>query len=397
MMKFLRYILVLLVAVSPSAHSQKSQFVDVLDGRFDVSDYLSENAYGFLPVPVIITDPAVDGGLGMAGIFFHETEEERDQRMQAMRNPDKDASRHLLPPSLSVVAGAYTGNESWFVGGGHLGFFFGDKLRYSIFGGYGNVNLDFYGTGEINLRRPLELNTEASALFQKLKVRIPESHWFVGIAQRYIDGDTRPNTLGDFDSIIPPEWQEPVKNILRQKATLSGMGFNFEYDSRDNLFSPRTGFKYELEHLWYRDEIGSDVEYNLTTLEGLNYWQFKERWLLGIKVASEYADSAQLLPTYANPSIDLRGIPSARYQGESVAQAEVELGWLLDNRWKLLAFTGAGRTSLDYSDLSSAQSQVAKGVGFRYQIARRYGFDMGVDVAKGPEESVFYITAGSSW
>ena len=56
--------------------SGNSQFTDMLDGRFDVSNYLSDNAYGFLPVPIIITDPAVDGGLGLAGLFFHESEEE---------------------------------------------------------------------------------------------------------------------------------------------------------------------------------------------------------------------------------------------------------------------------------------------------------------------------------
>ena len=48
-----------------------SQFKDPDDGRFDASNFLADNAYGFLPLPIIITDPAVDGGLGVAGLFFH--------------------------------------------------------------------------------------------------------------------------------------------------------------------------------------------------------------------------------------------------------------------------------------------------------------------------------------
>jgi hypothetical protein len=57
------------------AAEKNSQFFDMLDGRFDVPGYLSENAYGFLPVPIIITDPAVGGGLGVIELFFHEIKE----------------------------------------------------------------------------------------------------------------------------------------------------------------------------------------------------------------------------------------------------------------------------------------------------------------------------------
>ena len=40
---------------------------------------------------------------------------------------------------------------------------------------------------------------------------------------------------------------------------------------------------------------------------------------------------------------------------------------------------------------------VSKGVGFRYLIATRYGFVMGADIARGPEDTAFYIQAGSTW
>ena len=39
----------------------------------------------------------------------------------------------------------------------------------------------------------------------------------------------------------------------------------------------------------------------------------------------------------------------------------------------------------------------AWGVGFRYLIARRLGMYMGADIAKGPEDTAFYIQAGSAW
>ena len=60
-------------------------------------------------------------------------------------------------------------------------------------------------------------------------------------------------------------------------------------------------------------------------------------------------------------------------------------------------FAGIGRAAQSFGALDDARSITSKGVGFRYLIARRYGFVMGADVARGPEETAFYIQAGSTW
>ena len=143
------------------------QFVDPDDGRFDASSFLTDNAYGFLPIPIIITEPAVDGGLGMAGLFFHETDEQRELRLENLRNAE-DGSQYLLTPSVSGVGGAVTGNDSWFVGGGHVGFFKQGSIRYLGGGGYGDVNIGFYGFGDVDLTRPVVINTQAFGILQSL-------------------------------------------------------------------------------------------------------------------------------------------------------------------------------------------------------------------------------------
>jgi len=40
---------------------------------------------------------------------------------------------------------------------------------------------------------------------------------------------------------------------------------------------------------------------------------------------------------------------------------------------------------------------VTNGGGFRYLIARRYGFKSGLDIARDPEDTVFYLQAGTAW
>lgn len=93
----------------------------------------------------------------------------------------------------------------------------------------------------------------------------------------------------------------------------------------------------------------------------------------------------------------MRGIPAMRYQGNTVVAAEAEITWQIDPRWSVNAFVGAGRAANEIDDLDEQPTRVTKGGGFRYLIARQYGFEMGLDIARGPEDTVFYIQAGTAW
>ena len=63
-------------------------------------------------------------------------------------------------------------------------------------------------------------------------------------------------------------------------------------------------------------------------------------------------------------------------------------------RWSLVGFAGAGGTfPLDKND----GAVFAGGGGLRYLIARLMGLEVGVDVARGPEETAFYIQVGYAW
>jgi hypothetical protein len=33
----------------------------------------------------------------------------------------------------------------------------------------------------------------------------------------------------------------------------------------------------------------------------------------------------------------------------------------------------------------------------RYEIARKFGLHVGIDVARGPEDTAFYLQVGSAW
>jgi hypothetical protein len=93
----------------------------------------------------------------------------------------------------------------------------------------------------------------------------------------------------------------------------------------------------------------------------------------------------------------MRGIPANRYQGETVGLIETEIRWDVHPRISVLGFVGAGRAATGSDNLSSAPTEEAFGGGLRYLLASKMGLRAGIDIARGPEETVFYITVGQDW
>lgn len=382
----------LLCASGAAAEGFVDEFLtDPEDGNLDASRYLSEVPLGFLPVPSVITEPAVGVGLGLGALFFHESAEQRQQ--------GTSGHKALLPENISMLGGAYTENGTWAGAVGHLGFWRQDSLRYRGFLAYVSPNLDFFSLpGVAELPRPVELNLEGPVLFQDLKYRFPGTKIFIGGRQLYRKVEVELASSPDL-SRLPPAVLEFFATHFDNDVTTSGLGAVIEYDSRDNPFNPQTGYYFGANYTVFDDAIGSDVNYDSYQLSALNYWEIGSRWNLGIRVQYDgvRADSDESLPPYIPPFVDLRGIPKSRYQGESVAVGEVQLDYKLNMRWKVGVFAGIGRAAEDFGDLGGAKNVGSVGAGFRYLIARRYGFMMGLDVARGSEDTAVYIQAGSTW
>src|SRR4249919_3137665 len=77
--------------VSFAAEEEHSVFIDPEDGYVDASEWLLDKQ-GFLPVPIIITEPAVGYGGGFAFLFFRES-----LREAAEHSKDKG---HVTPPDI---------------------------------------------------------------------------------------------------------------------------------------------------------------------------------------------------------------------------------------------------------------------------------------------------------
>ena len=167
------------------------------------------------------------------------------------------------------------------------------------------------------------------------------------------------------------------------------------YDSRDTIFAPNKGARIDAEAIFHDKPFGSDVSYQRYKIAGVGYWSVHPKVVLGARADSRASGGD--VPFYALPYLDMRGIRALRYQDETAVMGELEARWNVYKRWSLIGFTGIGRTAKDFGELGDASNRHTVGGGARYYIARRLGLHTGIDIARGPEEWIFYIQVGTAW
>jgi hypothetical protein len=374
---FLCLLFLCLLSASAWADWLPDNLVDPTDGKLDASDYLA-SAKGFLPVPIIITEPAIGYGMGLAVAYFHVPKE-----------LDREQHPHVGPPSISIGFGAKTENGTYLYGGGHMGVWKDDHVRYMGALAKMNVNMAFYINGReggIFNDLGIDFNIDGSFLVQSVKFRLQESNWWLGTDYFYT---TAENTF-KLGEILPPTIPDPQFNF-----DLGALGIFVEYDGRNTIFTPTRGLSAKLAYSNFDDNWGSDYDYDKFKASLFHFTPFGDFSSLGLRLEAEAVNGDT--PFFAYPFVSLRGIPAMRYQGEDVIVGEAEYLWGLTPRWSLVLFAGAGRTtSIDVFN-ERGQTVGAGGLGFRYRLARKQGLQAGVDVARGPEDTSIYLTVGNAW
>jgi hypothetical protein len=357
--------------VAPEQHTV-SRFKDPEDGQLDLSSFLA-SPRAFLPVPIIITEPAIGYGGGVAGMFVR---------------PRKDAGEAgFARPNVSLAGGFATENGTWGGFAGDSSHWIDERLQTLGAVAAGEINLDFYGLGDnsASLDQPISYTLDfAMALVQGNWKPKAKSPWSVGL--RYIYSQVEPSLDGD--PLIPGLLDNVDMKISAPAAVL-------EYDSRDNLFTPTRGVYAETVYLASRDELGATEEFERAQQVIMGWLALGDKVTLGLR--GDYQWSSDGTPFFLRPYIKLRGVEAMRYQGDEMASAEVEARWRVRGRWSLVGAAGYG-TAHTENDFFSSSSDVWSGaVGFRYELARKFGMHAGLDVGVSEGTTAVYIQVGNAW
>jgi hypothetical protein len=354
---------------------KKVSFRDPVDNAFDMSSFLLEHK-GLLPVPVIITEPALGYGGGAALVYFHHR---------------KKQYKSYVMPDVSGVLGFGTANGTWGVGGLHAHTFGENRVRTITAFIKPNVNFDYYGNNsELLAKNPLTVKLKTWLIYQSAQVRIAKSKFYLGAAYTYSNSNVSLDTIPGRPLI------NAIIKRLNMNSVVSTLSPTVVFDSRDNAFTPTKGINAELTLKYSAKWLGSSDDYNVIKGKFYGYQPITPRLFSGWRF-----ESSSLLgdaPFYAYPFVSLRGIPAMRYQSDNTMVAETEWRYNVYKRLSLVAFTGTGKAFQSFNSFSDSEWAYTVGTGFRYEIARRLGTHMGIDFAWGnAKDFAFYIVFGSSW
>ena len=349
-----------------------ARMFDPVDGQLDVSEFLA-SARGFLPVPIIVTEPAVGYGGGVVGMFVRPRREAGEEGWSR--------------PDLSGIGGFGTQNGTWGAMGMDVTHWLDGRLKTLAAIGTGRINLDFHGLGatqptfDQSVRYTLEFTGTVLQANWKLA---PKSPWAIGV--RYV--------YAQVDPILRDEPAFPGL-VDRTRVNVSAPGAILEYDSRDNVFTPTRGVYAESFFMASRESLGASTDFERFQQVAIGWRPVRDDVVVGLR--GDYQWASDSTPFFLRPYVTLRGVPAVRYQGNQVASFELEGRWQFHGRWSAVAFGGAGTAHTSGSTFSATQSVGAGGLGFRYELARQFGLHAGLDIAHSRDTTAVYIVIGNAW
>jgi len=342
------------------------------DGWLDFSGFLDE-AYGFVPLVFPITEPAVGYGAGGALVFVDRNKEQ--------------AQPGFGRPNLTAVGGLATENGTWGIFAADSRYWLDDRLQTLAAAVYASVNLDFYGVGSDSRLRddPLTYNLEPRGGVLHTKYRLGDSRFFIGLGYAFAVTEVT------FDAAASASRLPDIGKVSR----VGGATLSVTYDTRGNIFTPKDGIYIDLSGGAFGPTLGSDNDFQRAGLTAIQYFPLHEDVTLGLLGSASFSFGD--VPFYMRPFVTLRGVEAMRYQGEHTAQLEAELRWQCWKRFSVVAFGGSGAAWNDLERVDNSVTVNAGGLGFRYELARKYGLHMGLDVAYGPDGAAIYVQFGSAW
>ena len=298
-----RTILILVVICCGSAMAADNEEQSENEESTEAASTEEESGGKFLPIPIIITEPAIGEGLGAGLVYFHADPGSENKRITSATELNRADRRQTPPPTATGVFGFYTNNDTSGFGVGHSRTFKEDTWRLSALLADAKIIATYYISDV-----PFDFSLEGNIAFARIKRRFGNSNVFVGFATSFLDSDiTFP-----LDPVFDPG-DEPIIPEFGFKDV--GASISVLYDSRDDTMMPERGWLAELATWHYDEGLGGDFQYTKTKLKINSFHKLGKKFVFGWRI--EASAAAGDYPFYAAPYVNLRGIPALRYQGES--------------------------------------------------------------------------------
>lgn len=175
-----------------------------------------------------------------------------------------------------------------------------------------------------------------------------------------------------------------------QKGTTSGLGLELQYDNRDHLYVPSSGWSSTIRVRGFDQAIGSDFRYVEYYGQHKHFFSLYPGGTLAtnsIVTSMDGEASFRLIPGFGGYKI-MRGYFFKRYRDKNTFSQQVELRQHVYWRFGMTVFGGVGNVAPDFSPKLLDDMKYNYGVGFRFVADTKNKYNLRADFGFKPESGL---------
>lgn len=296
----------------------------------------------------------------------------------------------ISPSSSTMLVGMYSTSKTYMIAAIQKFYFMEDKWRAKVIAGYGDVFFQFNTAGQGHVDEGgvwVDYNTNVNMFHLSLQRKVLPN-FYVGLEGTIYSASTK------------YEIENPTGEDVTSNSDMNSLGYNFSYDSRDNVNFPINGFFIEYKNNFIREVFGSTSEFDRFEIAANYFWDIKKN-SKSILVSRIYANIASGDVPFEGQSFigmdDLRGYSKGEFRGDQVYTAQMELRQNIHKKFGMIGFLGAGVAVNQFSDITNTEVAPSIGVGVRYLMIPSEKINIGIDVGIGKDDWSLSFRIGESF
>jgi hypothetical protein len=324
-----------------------------------------------IALPVIYYSPETKLAFGFGGGYFFRS---------AKENPE------LRPSSVNTFM-VYTTNKQFQVFVMPDVYLKKNEYRFQGALGFSKFKDKFYGIGPDTAP---EMEEKYISRFYLMNINIQKKVFsFVNAGLRYDFGhqkivEVEQDGLLDSGEISGSEG-----------GNISGLGFIFNWDSRDNIYYSRRGSYHQVSATFYRQALGSDYHFTKYLFDLRTYFSLSTKHTIALQSYMSFSSGDvpfQLMSLIGGQQI-MRGYYTGRYRDKNMLVLQMEYRIQLFGRFGIVGFAGVGNVADRLSRIDFTKPKYNLGLGLRYMFNREEKINLRLDVGFTDEGRGFYISA----
>ena len=320
-------------------------------------------------VPIPMSNPTLGTGLIVGGAYFYPQTAEQAKKQ---------------PASLTGAGAMYTSNDSRAFVLAQQNYWKEDRWRFTGVVGAADIRLELLTTDDADDATRVDYKVGGPLLFTQLSRRI-RGDWYGGMKYRLIHAAQAIEAGTDTES----------SDFDLDDVTSSGLGFTFEYDSRDLPMNSYGGAHFKIEGLFNAKALGGDDDYQSYSTYLRVYRSLTDSVVLAWEAQGCLREGS--VPLWDACTVKLRGFAATDYLGETSISTQLEARWKISKHWGLVGFGGVGDIGNSFSGIGDREAIPSYGLGIRFMVLQSKRINMRLDFARSDDSDAVYLSVGEAF